>query len=39
MNHIFIYITWIAGCMFIVYQGKRWHQDALWEDIKLAEAV
>lgn len=26
-----------AGC--ITYLGKRWYQNALWEENKLAEAV
>ena len=33
------YIMWMAMCMCIVYLGKRWHQEALWEEGKLAEAV
>ena len=39
INHVFFYIMWMAGCVCIVYLGKRWHQDALWEEDKPAEAV
>ncbi len=28
MNHVFFYITWMAGC--ISYLGNKWHQDAQW---------
>ncbi len=39
MNHVFFYIMWTARCVCVVYLGKRWHQDALWEEGKLAESV
>ncbi len=39
MNHVFFYITWMAGCVCVTYLGNTWHQDALWEEGKLAEAV
>ncbi len=39
MNHVFIYITWMAGCVCVAYLGNTWHQDALWEEGKPVEAV
>ena len=39
MNHVFFYITRMAGCMCIAYLGNTWHQDALWEEGKPAEMV
>ena len=39
MNHILFYITWMARCVCVAYLGNKWHQDALWEEGKLAEAV
>ncbi|ROL55025.1 hypothetical protein DPX16_20286 [Anabarilius grahami] len=39
MNHVFFYITWMAGGVCIAYLGNTWHQDALWEEGKPAEAV
>ncbi|KAK3524329.1 hypothetical protein QTP70_028053 [Hemibagrus guttatus] len=32
MNHVFFYITWMAGCVRVSYLGNTWHQDALWEE-------
>ena len=39
MNHVFFYITWMAGCVCVAYLGNTWYQDALWEECKPAEAV
>ncbi|KAK3554553.1 hypothetical protein QTP70_025498, partial [Hemibagrus guttatus] len=39
MNHVFFYITWMAGCVCVSYLGNTWHQDALWEEGEPAEAV
>ncbi len=39
MSHVFVYIMWIAGCMCVVYLGKRWHYDPLQEESKLMEIV
>lgn len=39
MSSIFSYIMWMAGCLCVVYLGKRFHQDALREEEKPAEAV
>ncbi|KAK3555028.1 hypothetical protein QTP86_005693 [Hemibagrus guttatus] len=39
MNHVFFYITWMAECVCVSYLGNTWHQDALWEEGGLAEAV
>ena len=39
MNHVFFYITWMAECVCVTYLENTWHQDALWEEDKLAEAV
>ena len=39
MNHIFFHITWMSGGMCFAYLGNTWHQDALWEEGKLVEAV
>ena len=30
-NHVFFYITWMAGCVCVAYLGNKWHQDALWK--------
>ena len=35
----FIYIMWTAGSVCVTYLGKRWHQDVLCEEGKLAKAV
>lgn len=39
MIQIFGYIIWIAECIHILYLANRWHQDTLWQEIKLIEAV
>jgi len=39
MNHVFFYITRMAGCVCVASLGNTWHQDALWEEGKPAEAV
>ncbi len=39
MNHVFFYIMWMAGCVCVLYLGNTWHQEALWEEGKPAEAV
>ena len=36
MNHVFFYITWMARCVCVAYLGNTSHQDALWEEGKLA---
>jgi len=38
MNHVFFYIMWMAGCMYVAYLGKTWHH-ALREEGKPVEAV
>lgn len=35
----FLYNMWIAGCACGSYLGKRWQQDALWEESKPVEPV
>ncbi|KAK3529548.1 hypothetical protein QTP70_031966 [Hemibagrus guttatus] len=32
-----VFLVCSAGCVCITYLGKTWHQDALWEEGKLAE--
>lgn len=39
MNHIFFYIMWIARCLCVDYLGNTRHQDPIWTESKLAEAV
>ena len=39
MYHISFYITWMAGCVCVTYLENTWHQHALWEEGKPAEAV
>uniref|UniRef100_A0A3Q3VUL9 AIG1-type G domain-containing protein n=1 Tax=Mola mola TaxID=94237 RepID=A0A3Q3VUL9_MOLML len=39
MNHVFFYIMWMAGCVWVVYLRNTWHQDALWEEGKPADVV
>lgn len=34
MNHIFLYIMWMTGCMRIAYLGNTCHQDSLTEEDK-----
>lgn len=36
MHHIFFYIilcVYVFVC--VIFLGKRWHQDELWEDVKM----
>lgn len=34
-SHVFsLHHVWMAGGMCIIYLGKRWHQDAVWEEGK-----
>jgi len=35
----FFNIMWMTGCLCVAYLGNTWHQDALWEEGKPAEAV
>jgi len=39
MNHVSFNIRSMAWCKCVAYLGNTWHQDALWEEGKPAEAV
>lgn len=39
MQSIFVYIMWLAGCVCIASLWKRWHQDSLLKECKLAKAT
>lgn len=32
INHIFFYIKLMVGCVRATYLGKRWRQEAVWEE-------